>query len=168
MKAILVGFMGSGKTTVGNLLAKKLKTPYHDLDDVIVEMAGKSIQQIFEESGEMAFRQLEHEALIQSLDQEGILGTGGGTPIQDMNFELLQNTKVPVILLDVLPETIMERLRDDTGRPLAQELGLTGLVTLKSERDERYEQVSDFRIATDGLKPTEVVEAISRKLFVNQ
>ncbi|EHO51879.1 shikimate kinase domain protein [Lentilactobacillus kisonensis F0435] len=58
MKAILVGFMGSGKTTVGQLLAQKLNVQYHDLDDIIIEMAGKSIQQIFDDSGEAGFRQL--------------------------------------------------------------------------------------------------------------
>lgn len=158
--------MGSGKTTVGQLLAQKLNVQYHDLDDIIIEMAGKSIQQIFDDSGEAGFRQLEHAALMQSLNQEGILGTGGGTPIQDANFELLRSRDVPVILLDVLPETIMKRLSNDTNRPLARKLGVSGLITLKGERDDRYEQVSDFRIATDDLTPLEVVAAVINKLVV--
>jgi shikimate kinase len=167
MQAILVGFMGSGKTTVGQLLAQQLDVPYHDLDDIIVAMAGKSIQQIFDENGEAAFRQLEHIALAQSLAQEGILGTGGGTPIQAANFSLLQKSNVPVILLDVLPETIMKRLKDDTGRPLAKELGLSGLVDLKSQRDDRYEQVSNYRIATDELTPIEIVKILKRQLLMS-
>lgn len=168
MKAILVGFMGSGKTTVGNLLAQRLGMPYHDLDDIIIQRAGKSIQQIFDDNGEAAFRQLEHEALVDSMADNGILGTGGGTQIQLTNFEILRQSQIPVVLLDVLPQTIMDRLKDDTQRPLARELGLTGLVDLKGQRDDKYEAVSDFRIATDRLTPLEVVDEITKKLFVNQ
>lgn len=166
MKAILVGFMGSGKTTVGNLLAQKLNIPYHDLDDIIVERAGKSIKQIFADDGEPVFRQIEHEALEAALNDDGILGTGGGTPIQDTNFEMLRCTDIPVVLLDVMPETIISRLKDDTDRPLARQLGLDGLVDLKGQRDRRYEQVSDFRVATDDLTPLEVVETINKTLFI--
>ncbi|GAF35871.1 shikimate kinase I [Lentilactobacillus farraginis DSM 18382 = JCM 14108] len=78
MRAILVGFMGSGKTTVGRLLANQIQVPYHDLDDVIVHRTGKSIQQIFDDEGEATFRMLEHDALMNSLGDEGILGTGAG------------------------------------------------------------------------------------------
>lgn len=166
MKAILVGFMGSGKTTVGHLLARKLNVPYHDLDDMVIQKAGKSIKQIFAEDGESVFRQLEHEALQEALNDEGILGTGGGTPIQDANFEMLRHSEVPVVLLDVMPETIMHRLRDDQDRPLAKQLGLDGLVDLKGQRDARYNQVSDFRVATDALTPMEVVETINTNIFI--
>ncbi len=166
MKAILVGFMGSGKTTVGHLLAENLNVPYHDLDDMIVEKAGKSIKQIFADDGEPAFRQLEHDALRAALNDDGILGTGGGTPIQDVNFEMLKNSEVPVVLLDVMPETIIFRLKNDTDRPLAKQLGLDGLVDLKGQRDFRYDQVSDFRVATDELTPNQVVDAIKRNLFI--
>ncbi len=166
MRAILVGFMGSGKTTVGRLLANQIQVPYHDLDDVIVHRTGKSIQQIFDDEGEATFRMLEHDALMNSLGDEGILGTGGGTPIQPANFELLVQTTVPVILLDVLPETILARLRNDSGRPLAKKLGLAGLIDLKHQRDNRYNRVSDIRIATDHLTPEQVVEKIMQELSV--
>lgn len=166
MRAILVGFMGSGKTTVGHLLAAKMGVPYHDLDDIVVANAGKSIKQIFAEEGEAAFRQLEHQALEAAMDDDGILGTGGGTPIQPNNFEMLKQSDVPVVLLDVLPATIFNRLKDDTDRPLARQLGLDGLVDLKGQRDRKYEQVSDFRVATDNLSPLEVVEAIRTHLFI--
>nr|WP_243674077.1 shikimate kinase [Lentilactobacillus kisonensis] len=79
---------------------------------------------------------------------------------------MLRSRDVPVILLDVLPETIMKRLSNDTNRPLARKLGVSGLITLKGERDDRYEQVSDFRIATDDLTPLEVVAAVINKLVV--
>lgn len=166
MKAILVGFMGSGKTTVGQLLANQIQVPYHDLDDVIVECAGKSIQQIFDDEGEDAFRKMEHEALLSSLGDAGILGTGGGTPMQQTNFDLLRQTTVPVILLDVHPETIMKRLQGDNARPLVKKLGQDGLVELKRVRDDRYHMVSDIRIATDELSPKQVVDQIMRELSV--
>lgn len=161
MIAILVGFMGSGKTTVGQLLAERLHTTHRDLDAVIVDRAGKSIQEIFEESGEPAFRQMEHDVLADAVkNTEGILSTGGGTPIQPANFELLRNSDVPVILLNVKPETIMARLAGDDQRPLVKELGLDGLIGLKSQRDSRYHEVSDIEIDTDDLTPEEVVAAI--------
>lgn len=161
MKAILVGFMGSGKTTVGQLLAKRLQTTHRDLDNVIVERAGKSIQRIFDEDGELAFRQMEHDVLADALQHtQGILSTGGGTPIQPANYELLRESDVPVILLNVKPETIMVRLAGDNQRPLVKELGFDGLVGLKSERDSRYHGVSDVEIDTDELTPEAVVDMI--------
>lgn len=161
MRAILVGFMGSGKTTVGELLAQRLGLTHRDLDDVIVERAGKSIQQIFDDDGETAFRQLEHSVLADTLvNSKGILSTGGGTPIQTANFDLLKKSDVPVILLNVKPGTVLSRLADDGQRPLVKELGVDGLINLKEKRDARYHEVSDIEIDTDDLTPAEVVDAI--------
>lgn len=161
MRAILVGFMGSGKTTVGKLLAQRLHLTHRDLDDVIVERAGKTIQQIFDDDGETAFRQLEHAVLADTLmNSKGILSTGGGTPIQPANYELLRASNVPVILLNVKPATVLARLTDDGQRPLVKELGTNGLVDLKEKRDARYHKVSDIEIDTDELTPAEVVDAI--------
>ncbi|ANZ60537.1 shikimate kinase [Secundilactobacillus paracollinoides] len=163
MKAILVGFMGSGKTTVGQLLAEQLHTTQSDLDDLVIQHAGKSIQDIFDEDGEFAFRRMEHEVLEDALNNtEGILSTGGGTPVQAANFELLKESDVPVILLNVKPETIMARLAGDNVRPLVKKLGLDGLAGLKAQRDSRYHNVSDVEIETDNLTPEEVVAAIRR------
>lgn len=161
MRAILVGFMGSGKTTVGELLAKRLNLTHRDLDDIIVERAGKTIQQIFDDDGETAFRQLEHSVLADTLvNSKGILSTGGGTPIQTANYELLRKSDVPVILLNVKPETALSRLADDGQRPLVKKLGTNGLVDLKEKRDTKYHEVSDIEIDTDELTPAEVVDAI--------
>ncbi|GAX01520.1 shikimate kinase [Secundilactobacillus silagei] len=161
MRAILVGFMGSGKTTVGELLADRLHLTHRDLDDVIVERAGKTIQQIFDDEGETAFRQLEHAVLADTLMHgEGILSTGGGTPIQTANYDLLRKSDVPVILLNVKPATVLARLADDGQRPLVKKLGADGLLGLKVQRDAKYHEVSDIEIDTDDLTPAEVVDAI--------
>lgn len=161
MRAILVGFMGSGKTTVGELLAERLHLMHQDLDDVIVERAGKPIQQIFDDEGERFFRQLEHDVLADTLtNSQGIISTGGGTPIQMANYQLLRKCDVPVILLNVKPETVLARLADDSKRPLVKQLGVNGLIGLKAKRDARYHEVSDIEIDTDELTPEEVVEAI--------
>lgn len=164
MQAILVGFMGSGKTTVGQLLAKKLQTSHRDLDALIVEKAGKSIQQIFDDEGEGAFRRLEHAVLKEALTGEGILSTGGGTPIQPANFDLLKASRVPVVLLDVAPETIVQRLSGDNARPLVKKMGLAGLVDLKNQRDSRYHEVSDVEIKTDAMSPSRVAATIVAEL----
>lgn len=164
MQAILVGFMGSGKTTVGQLLAEKLQTSHHDLDALIVKRAGKSVQRIFEEDGEVFFRDLEHRVLEEALSFQGVLSTGGGTPIQTANLNLLKASQVPVVLLNVSAETIVQRLRDDHARPLVTELGLDGLVNLKNQRDARYHEVSDIEIKTDTMTPEEVAAAIVAEL----
>ncbi len=158
MKAILVGFMGSGKTTVGNILADELGVAYHDLDDIIVQEAGKTIPEIFAQGGEESFRQIETQALESAIGLDGILGTGGGTPMRSENQKLLSETDAPVILLDVLPETIMSRLSGDNNRPLVQQLGPVGLRDLKQKRDSTYYGVSDFTISTDKLTPEEVAK----------
>lgn len=157
MKIILVGFMGAGKTTVGRLLARELQCQHHDLDDLIVQTAGKSIPEIFSESGNTGFRALEHETLVQALDMVGILSTGGGTPIQAQNYDLLRTHATPVVLLDADPTTIMSRIGGDANRPLVKQLGETGLIELKAERNPRYYELADLVIQTDELTPEDIV-----------
>lgn len=163
MKAILVGFMGSGKTTVGQLLADELHTEHSDLDDLIVQHAGKSIPEIFDQDGEFAFRRMEHDVLADAMkNTQGILSTGGGTPIQESNFNLLRASDVPVILLNVKPETVLARIGGADGRPVIKKVGIEGIAGLKAQRDPHYHSVSDVEIETDNLTPEEVVAAICR------
>ncbi|KRM06510.1 MAG: shikimate kinase [Liquorilactobacillus ghanensis] len=167
MKAVLVGFMGSGKTTIGRLLAENLKTSHIDLDQVIVEHVGKSINDIFEEEGEQSFRQLEHRLLQQQLTQDGILSTGGGTPIMPANQYLLRQTNTPVILLEASAQTVVQRVLRDHSRPLVNKLSITQLKGLKQKRDALYRECADLVIKTDQLTPQEIIARILPKIITD-
>lgn len=160
MAVILVGFMGAGKTTVGHELARKMACTHRDLDDLIVEAAGQSIPEIFAARGDAGFRQLEHETLVKAMGDIEILSTGGGTPMQPANFDLLKASQTPVVLLEASATTVLKRIGRDANRPLVQQLGESGLVALQQQRDPRYHELADLVIATDDLLPGEIADQI--------
>lgn len=120
----LAGFMGSGKTTVGSLLASQLAWRFVDLDARIEEAAGLRITEIFERLGEPSFRQIEREQLLQALGESAeqaapmILALGGGTYAQPSNVELLRANGCAVVWLDCPMEVLLARCATMTGRPL--------------------------------------------------
>jgi shikimate kinase len=120
----LVGFMGSGKTTVGTLLARQLAWRFVDLDTRIEEAAGLRITEIFERLGEPAFREIEHQQLANALGQAAedatplILALGGGTFAQPPNLELLHDSGCALVWLDCPIDMLLARCVTMTGRPL--------------------------------------------------
>jgi len=168
MRVILIGFMGSGKTTVGRLLAQELATEHADLDDLIIQRAGQPITTIFAKYGESYFRQLEHQTLEQSLSIPGVLSTGGGTPTIVANARLLTTSSVPVIWLAANDQTILRRVQHDAGRPLVNELDENALLALKQQRNRQYAAAADLIIPTDRLTPVEVVQQIKTWLSTPQ
>ena len=154
----LLGFMGSGKSTVGHLLARALGWPLIDLDTVIEAGQGLSIREIFENSGEPFFRQVEHAALVAASQAEpAVIALGGGTFAQPTNVSLIREAGGTTIWLDCPPELLRARCEGMEHRPLFRdELAFTQLF---AERLPYY-RLADFRIATDGRKPEEVVEQI--------
>ena len=116
---VLCGFMGSGKSTIGNLLSKKMGMAFIDLDAYIEKKENKSVSQIFEESGEEYFRQLERDAVKELAYKKSIiLATGGGTLTFQQNVDILKNADNKIILLDLPVEVVAKRLKGDTKRPL--------------------------------------------------
>lgn len=164
MRTILIGFMGSGKTTVGRLLASGLATEHADLDDLIVQRAGRPITTIFAERGEGYFRQMEHQTLLQALKTPGILSTGGGTPTIAMNAISLKQSAVPVIWLTAGDQTTIDRVKNDSSRPLVNELDQDALIALKRRRQSLYAAVADLTIATDQLTPRQIAHQIQQWL----
>lgn len=164
MKAIIIGFMGSGKTTVSRLLAQKLGCRAFDLDEYIVENERRSVKQIFEEDGEDYFRKREHELLLEILKEDAVLATGGGTPLREDNRMAMKNAGVPVILLEASSKETFERLQGDDMRPLATGLDETSLGNLKNQRRQAYEECADYAIKTDEMTPLEITEKISELL----
>lgn len=117
---VLCGFMGSGKTTVGRVLAVRTGMPLVDMDDYIEEKAGMTVSEIFKQHGEDYFRELEHEAARELANRNGcIISAGGGTLVYRRNVDVLREG-CRIVLLDVPLEVIKKRLQDDKKRPLLQ------------------------------------------------
>ena len=160
MMITLTGFMGSGKTTVGKVLADFLGCPFMDLDDLIVKKAGKSIPEIFAQDGEPAFRQLEARLLRQTVEKYTentvVLALGGGAVTAPASAALLREKTVCIYLRATL-ETLQSRLEGETaGRPLAD----ASLADRLAAREPLYEQTAHVIIDTDGLSSDEVADEI--------
>jgi shikimate kinase len=155
----LVGFMGAGKTTVGQALADKLKCDFIDLDSVIQQQTGKSIQQIFSEQGEPEFRQIERRA-IQSCRElkNAVVALGGGAYLAEENRNVLRGTGI-TIWLDCPLEICFERVRGDGSRPL-----VGSEVEMKALFDKRRPAyaLADYVVQTGSLSPDEIALEIIR------
>lgn len=139
----LCGFMGSGKTTVGAVLAEALGCHFFDTDDQIVTMTGRSIPEIFAAEGEPAFRKLETRAL-ESVAQRSpaVISTGGGLVTQPENVTLIKQTG-QLILLQLPFDVCYERIRSDANRPNAASRTEQELRALYAERTAIYQQAAD-------------------------
>lgn len=125
MKIVLVGYMGSGKTTIGELLAKELEISFLDLDEVIEIRQGDTIPNIFKDKGEIFFRKKEHEYLIDVLTKKNhfILSTGGGTPCYSKNMETMLELADHVFYLKVsIPGLVNRLLKEKEYRPLIKNI----------------------------------------------
>jgi shikimate kinase len=156
---VLIGFMGTGKTSVGTALAESLGYAFVDTDTLIEKKAGKRVSRIFEEDGENTFRTLEAE-VIQTLPERkrAVVSAGGGAPLRAENMTALKRTGV-VICLDAAPEEIYQRVKNESHRPLLK--GHTDLRdrirTLLDTRRSAYAQ-ADHIIDTTPLTVDEVVD----------
>jgi shikimate kinase len=146
----LIGLPGSGKSTVGRLLGRRLGLPFVDTDAAIESRLGCSIRSFFEREGEASFRDIETEVLahLLSTQRQQVLSTGGGIVLRPANRALLQRT-CKVIYLKSTPEDLYKRLRHDTQRPLLQVADpVAKLRELFTERDALYREVADFVLET--------------------
>lgn len=160
MMITLTGFMGSGKTTVGKVLADFLGCPFMDLDDLVVKKAGKSIPDIFAQDGEPAFRELEAQILRKTVakyaESTAVLALGGGAVLAPASAALLHGKTVCIYLRATL-ETLLARLEGETaGRPLA-DASFAGRL---ASREPIYEETAHVIVDTDGLSPDEVADEI--------
>ena len=161
MNIILCGFMGSGKSTIGKLLAKKLNRNFIDLDDYIVEKRKMKISEIFEKFGEENFRKSETQAVknVSKLENH-IISLGGGTVINHNNVEILKSSG-KIIMLDIEPEEVYKRLKNDKSRPLLQtEDKLKAINDMMNKRLPYYNDAADIKIIVNGKQKEEVLEEI--------
>ncbi len=158
----LVGFMGSGKSTVGKLLASKLDLTFVDVDKLIEEKEKRSIKEIFEKEGEPYFRNLEKVEINNlSKSENYVVSTGGGLGADLDNMKLMKETGY-VVWLDVNLDTILERCKNDENRPLLK-LPLNDLEKLYEDRKKIY-RLANIRINADKKSPNQIVEEIINKL----
>ena len=163
---VLVGFMGSGKTSVGTELSILLEMDYIDTDDIIVEDSGISINEIFNTYGEAGFRKLERKAIGGLKDTKNtIISCGGGAVLDFTNIELLRDNG-KIVWLKVSPGEILNRLSNDNSRPLLKDsFTLKGLSGILKNRLPLYENAGDIIIDTDGKDVREIAEEIIEKLL---
>ncbi len=161
---VLFGFMGTGKTRIGSELADKLGMQFVDMDDLVVERAGKSIPEIFADEGEAHFRRLERAIVKELSEQSGfVIATGGGV-IKNADNVRDYGRKGLLICLAATPEVIMSRVKDDTNRPLLNTADkLTTIKKLLAERQPLYDTIPTT-VDTSNLSADEVVDEIM-KLF---
>lgn len=166
-RIVLTGFMGSGKTTVGALLAEELGWKFFDLDHEIERREGRSVPQIFAESGERRFRQAEAAALVSLLGQRRVvIALGGGAPEELGNRLLLEQTpRTAVVYLAAPFEVLVERCRKQPGateRPILADLAVAA--ARFSTRRPHYERLAAHTIETEGDSAAESVRVVLERL----
>ena len=168
---ILIGFSTTGKSRAGWLLAQRLGWAFIDTDAWVAGMAHKSIPEIFEEHGELHFRELERLALEEALmRRQAVIATGGGAVLYQTNRQKMRE-RGWIVLLEATPETILRRMQAEDAasqtpiRPLlAGDDPLQRIIRLKTERQPLYDSLADTVIHTDNRTLDEVVEHLVDQL----
>ena len=161
----LIGLPGSGKSTVGRQLARRLQLPFLDSDFVIEQRLGCSIREYFEREGEDRFRDLEESVIDElTLGPVGVLSTGGGVVLRPLNRQHLYE-RTHVVYLNSVPDELFRRLRHDKSRPLLQVADpLTRLRDLHTQRDPLYRETCHLNIDTGRPSVTTLVNMIVTQL----
>ena len=168
---ILIGYMGCGKSSVGKKIAEAAGLNFLDTDALIEEKEGCSISQIFATRGEAYFRVLETQCIQELLEekQKGngslqLISVGGGLPVREENRTLLKQLGV-VIYLKATEETIYQRLKGDTTRPLLQgENQIQKIKDMMAQRESKYMDAANYVVAVDEKTIDEVVEEIKNTI----
>lgn len=167
MKSIvLIGFMGAGKTTIAQLLADKTGLSLFDLDALIVEEIGMSIQDYFDLYGEPAFRKMETEVLGRCADLEGVISTGGGIVLKEANRKILKQMP-QVVYLQTDADELVERLAGDQEnvRPLVLSKTPEEIKAIYVPRIPLYEESAGLIVDTTGKTPEKVAEDILKGMM---
>jgi shikimate kinase len=159
---VLVGFMGTGKTTVGKLLATQLKWSYVDTDELIEKKTGLNISDIFSQQGEPYFRDIESKVIEEvMLKNHRIISTGGGMVIREQNIITIKSNGI-MICLTATPEMIIERTKSDSHRPLLRVDNPKKRIQELMDKRSPYYAKADITIDTTDLSPDEIVIQIMK------
>lgn len=161
---VLIGLTGSGKTTVGRLVAARLGRDFIDTDRLVEETAGSTIRSIFDTHGEDEFRRREQAALLEILGRTdpAVVATGGGVVERAENRLLLRRSDIRVVWLLATPEVVLSRLRQRGHRPLLDDDPEGTLQEMWRKREPLYREVADVIVSVDQRSLADVVEAVLR------
>ena len=161
----IVGLMGSGKTSIGKLLAKRTGRLFIDTDSEIIKESGMTITEIFNKYGENYYIDLEYKVLSKAkLIENHVISTGGGIIIKLENIKIMKNSGT-IIFLDIDIETQLSRVRNKKNRPLLDSNNMIeNLVNIKKERDYIYKNISDYIISISGKNKSEIVGEIQNHI----
>ena len=169
MSIVLIGYRGSGKTTIGKKLADRLWQPFVDTDDLIVKKAGKSIKEIFEQQGEPAFREMEAHAVREACKlAEHVIALGGGAVLREDNRAVLKQGGHKLIFLRCDPQELCKRIQSDpqtvANRPHLSELcgSVAEITALLKEREPLYRATMTAELDVTRLTPEEALVYVAR------
>jgi shikimate kinase len=159
---VLIGMMGTGKTTVGTIIAERLQRPLLDSDEEIEARTGRTVREIFERDGEAAFRALETGVLEEALRSPApaVIAAAGGVVLSPRNREALQHATARVVWLCADPANLVQRVMSSGHRPLLDEDPAGTLQRMWDEREALYREVADVIVSVDDRSVEEVVEAV--------
>ena len=165
---VLVGMMGTGKTTVGEALARRLSWPFFDSDRQVEEQTGRTVAEIWRTAGEPAFRAVESAVLSDALalPDPAVVAAAGGVVLDPDNRRRLRRQRL-VVWLRAQPATLARRVAAASGhshRPLLASDPVGVLARLAAERAPLYEEVAGMVVDVDGLEPAQVVDRIARSV----
>lgn len=157
----LIGFMGSGKSTIARLLAKETGKELIEMDETIEKEAGCSINRIFEAHGEVYFRNLESELVARISNKGGaVVSCGGGAVLREENVVNMRKNGT-IVYLSAIPETIYKRVRNSTHRPLLNgNMNVEYITQLMEKRLPIYEAAADEVVVVDDREKSQIVEKI--------
>ena len=162
MNIYLIGMMGSGKSTVGNLVAQKMRLQFIDLDIEIENFVGKPIKEIFKKNSEEFFRQIESKCLKRQ--SKSIIACGGGIILEDKNISYIKKHGKTILLTAPIPE-LYERLKGKNNRPLLKRGNIKKtLERLWQERKNKYINMADLTVDTANRSPEEISIEIVKNL----
>ena len=161
----LIGFMGAGKSTIARTLQRELGCPLVEMDERIVQEQGMSINDIFAQYGEAHFREIESQLVVDLGKQEpSIVSCGGGVVVRPENTQNMKKSG-RIVLLKASPETIFERVKNSTDRPILNgHMNVEYIAELMEKRRALYEEAADITIQTDGKTREQICEEIIGKL----
>ena len=159
----IIGSMGSGKTSIGKMLAKNNNLSFLDTDHEIIRDCGYSIPDIFEKFGEEYFRELETKQLKKMYGMKNhVISTGGGIILQKQNIELIKDLGI-IIFLDISINSQIDRVKNRKNRPLINDNNLKdNLLSLKKTRDPIYKSISNYIIDVSGKERDQVINEIQK------
>ena len=161
---VLVGLRGTGKSTVGRILAQRLDRRLFDSDTEIEERTGRTVREIFAEEGEPAFRKLEREVLLEALDLSppAVIAAAGGVVLDPLNRAALRDANAKVVWLSADPALLVVRTQAAGHRPLLDDDPARVLEEMALVRQPMYREVAHVIVSVDGRSPFEVADAVLR------